>query len=89
MLQKPLAFVNKQDAENNMCKREVKQYLKNLTSAQKLLYKASETKVDVKEIQEADDEDQMWKKIDRNIGKSLPFIEDAIDRWNGRTQVLG
>lgn len=89
MLQKPLSFVNKQDAQNIMCKREVKSYLKNLTTAQKLLYKASDTKVDIKEIQDEDDEDQIWQKIDKNISKSLPFIEDTIDRWNGRTQMLG
>ena len=33
--------------------------------------------------------DHLWRQLDSNFGKCLPFIEETVDRWNQRTKILG
>lgn len=60
------------------------------------MFKVSETNVQLDYPSEdespAENEtstDQLWSSLDANFGKCLPFIEETVDRWNNRTQLLG
>ena len=65
------------------------------------MFKVSETKVslDYPTEDSTEDEspaekneistDQLWSSLDDNFSKCLPFIEETVDRWNSRTQLLG
>ena len=69
------------------CRRELKSYIKDVTRAQRDLFKLSETPV---AIQEFDDEeestvDTMYKTLDHNFQQVLPFVEETVERWNSRT----
>ena len=60
------------------------------------MFKVSETKILLEYPADVstDDEttiatDQLWNELDSNFNKTLPFVEETIERWNGRTQLLG
>ena len=59
------------------------------------MFKVSETKVtlnyptDDGKSKEDISTDQLWSRLDSNFNQCLPFIEETIERWNGRTQLLG
>jgi hypothetical protein len=31
----------------------------------------------------------LWKHLDANFNKTMPFIEQSVNKWNNRTQLLG
>jgi len=52
-----------------------------------LLFKLSQTSVELEEIETDASTSQLWKQLDSNFKKTIPFIEDTVDRWNERTQL--
>ena len=66
-------------------KRDLKAQLKNYQKAQKLLFKLSQTDINVEDVDTDASSTKIWKSIDANFSKTMPFIEDTIDRWNERT----
>ena len=72
------------------CKRGLKQHIKELQSAQKTMFSLSETKVDIKTLGEGDSEslDEIWDSIQANFKKTLPFVEETIEKWNSRTKLI-
>jgi hypothetical protein len=48
------------------------------------MFRISETSVKVEEL-ETDSSDKMWTQMNKNFEKTLPFVENTIDRWNERT----
>ena len=60
------------------------------------MFKVSETKVELDYPSDDSSKDdvemtteQLWKSLDANYSKCLPFIEETVERWNNRTQLLG
>ena len=62
------------------------------------MFRVSETKIHLEypsdaSSKESDDveltTDKLWNSIDANFNKCLPFIEETIEKWNSRTQLLG
>lgn len=56
----------------------------------------SDTKIDLVDL--AEDEtnfeeektissELIWKRLDGNFAKTLPFVEETVDRWNSRVQL--
>jgi Apoptosis antagonizing transcription factor len=77
------------------CRRETKTYLKDLAKVQRELFALSETTVKVKNLPEDIDQednettaDSIYKTLDSNFNQMLPFVEETIDRWNSRTQMM-
>ena len=73
------------------CRREVKQYIKDVTRAQKELFKLSGTAVNIQIFSEDEEEstvDSIYKTLDSNFTQMLPFVEETVDRWNSRTQAI-
>ena len=33
--------------------------------------------------------DAIWSVIESNFDKTLPFVEQTIEKWNSRTRLLG
>lgn len=52
------------------------------------MFQISETKVKVQDmgVEEAEElnTDSIWKTMQSNVDKILPFVNDSIDRWNAR-----
>jgi protein AATF/BFR2 len=73
------------------CRREVKAYIKDTIKAQRELFKLSGTTIKIKEVPEDDEEstaDSLYKTLDSNFTSMQPFLEETVDRWNSRTQML-
>ena len=74
------------------CKRNLKAHIKDLQSIQKNMFVLSETPVRFNYPSEdhvVDTTEMLWKHLDANFNKSLPFVEQSINKWNNRTQLLG
>ena len=70
------------------CRRNLKAHIKDLQSIQKNMYILSETPVKLNypaEDQQVDTTEMLWKHLDANFTKSLPFIEQSVNKWNNRT----
>ena len=54
------------------------------------MFKLSETKIDLNNIQDTDKStsEQLWTALESNFEKSLPFIEETIEKWNSRTKLI-
>lgn len=65
-------------------RRDVKAYLKDSVRLQKALFELSETAIEVEEPQDT----KLFEGIDANFQRMLPFVEDTIDKWASRTQIL-
>jgi hypothetical protein len=70
-------------------KRALKKHIKDLSSLQKQMFKLAGTRVnfdypstDDNSAFEEESTDALWKSIDANFSKCLPFIESTVDRWN-------
>jgi protein AATF/BFR2 len=73
------------------CRREVKAYIKDTIKVQRELFKLSGTTIKIKEVPEDDEEsttDTLYKTLDSNFSSMQPFLEETVDRWNSRTQML-
>lgn len=58
---------------------------------QKDLFKLSETDIKIKVNNLDDNEaslDKIWNNLDYNFGSTLPFIEQTMNRWNERNQIM-
>lgn len=58
---------------------------------QKELFKLSETTVAVRDFPSDEQEstaDSIYKVIDHNFSQVLPFVEETIEKWNSRTQMI-
>ncbi len=58
---------------------------------QKELFKLSETDIKIKVNNLDDNEaslDKIWNNLDYNFGSTLPFIEQTMNRWNERNQIM-
>ena len=71
------------------CRRGLKKHIKDLQSLQKVMFKISETQIDIKEVDEDQKLDQIWDTIDGNFQRTLPFIEQTVEKWNSRTRLIG
>lgn len=65
-------------------RRDLKGYVKDSVKLQKALFELSETAIEVEEPQD----DDLFEAIDGNFGRMLPFVEDTIEKWASRTQIL-
>ena len=102
LLQKPMTFLTKFPQNEEVIKsmdssfksklkhskRSTKQHIKNLQSIQKDLFKISETSIKLQDIDEQDSNDKLWKKLDSNFSKVIPFAEQTIEKWNSRNQQI-
>ena len=74
------------------CRRGLKRHLKDLVTAQAEMFKLSETKIDIEEIDVSNEDDypsdELWQTIDTNFARTLPFIEETIEKWNTRTKLI-
>ena len=77
-------------ADSIECKRALKRHIKDVQTAQKVMFKLSETKIDLKSIEtENTTSKQIWDTLESNFAKCLPFIEETIEKWNSRTKLIG
>jgi protein AATF/BFR2 len=79
------------DTSLKKCRREVKAYIKDTIKVQRELFKLSGTTIKIKEVPEDDEEstaDSLYKTLDSNFTSMQPFLEETVDRWNSRTQML-
>lgn len=102
LLQKPMTFLTKFPQSEELIqkmdssfksklthsKRQTKQHIKNLQSIQKDLFKISETSIKLQEIDEEDSTHKIWKSLDSNFSKVIPFAEQTIEKWNSRNQQI-
>lgn len=102
LLQKPMTFLTKFPQNEEVIKsmdssfksklkhskRSTKQHIKNLQSIQKDLFKISETSIKLQDIDEQDSNDKLWKTLDSNFSKVIPFAEQTIEKWNSRNQQI-
>lgn len=84
---------NKRIAKGTIaCRRALKSHIKDIQLLQQHMYKISETKADLlypsDDTTEDDPLDKLWKKLEKNWDVSVPFIEQTIDKWSSRTQLL-
>jgi hypothetical protein len=73
------------------CRRDVKTYIKDTIKVQRELFKLSGTTIKIKEFPEDDEEstaDTLYKTLDSNFTNMQGFLEETVDRWNSRTQML-
>lgn len=56
------------------------------------MIKLSETKIDIEEVDVSNEDDypsdELWQTIDANFARTLPFIEETIEKWNTRTKLI-
>jgi len=52
-----------------------------MTKLQKKLFQLSETDIRIHSKMEGDT-DEMWKVMDNNIERCMPFLNETIERWN-------
>ena len=56
------------------------------------MYRISETNISLTPLQTNDDQDSslnsLWNTLESNFSKTLPFIEDTIEKWNSRTKLI-
>ena len=76
-------------------KRELKAYIKDTTRLQKDLFTLSETSIKVKEFPKHEEDesnestsDSIFATLDQNFKSVLPFVEETIEKWNSRTQMI-
>ena len=92
----PFSFENYQKKEGISmgllkAKRGLKSYLKDSIKVQKELFALSETEVKFEVPQESEDEltaDTLYSALDKNYLELHPFLEETVDRWNQRTQIM-
>jgi len=59
------------------------------------MFKLSETKINFDELSLDEDDDkknaldQLWGTLESNFTKTLPFVEQTIEKWNTRTKLIG
>ena len=53
------------------------------------MFKISETKIDLSSIDaEKFSTKQIWDTLETNFAKTLPFLEETIEKWNSRTKLI-
>ena len=64
-------------------------YIEETTSLQRELFKLSETMIPLEEVDTEDmSMDRVYEVLDSNFEKVIPFVEETVDRWNTRTQIV-
>ena len=72
------------------CKRNLKRHIKELQSCQNIMFKISETKIELNPVEiEKSSSEEIWNTIESNFAKSLPFVEQTIEKWNSHTKLIG
>ncbi len=52
------------------------------------MFMLSGTEVHVEETEEDSTADTIYKRLDSNFSVIVPFVEETVDRWNSRSQLL-
>jgi len=52
------------------------------------MFKLSETQIEFEDVPDAGKSDECWKVLDVNFARTLPFIEETIEKWNSRTKLI-
>ena len=56
---------------------------------QRALFKLSGTEIPVKPLFDGEeDSTAVYERVDSNFRAIVPFIEETVERWNSRTQIL-
>ena len=49
----------------------------------------SETSIQINEVDENESSlEGLWETLETNENRMMPFIEETIERWNNRTQIM-
>ena len=54
------------------------------------MFKLSQTQIHIEErVNEDSKTEEIWDQINDNFSKTLPFIEQTIEKWNSKTRLIG
>ena len=53
------------------------------------MFALSETKISLSLIDpEKESTEELWHKLESDFSKTLPFVEETIEKWNSRTKLI-
>ena len=87
---KQFASGSEQIKDNSIeCKRTLKRHMKEIQAVQEEMFRISETKIKLSALKtDSASLKEIWNTLDSNFTKTLPFIEDTIEKWNSRTKLI-
>lgn len=53
------------------------------------MFKLSETKIVLEPTDQDNSTQEIWNTLESNFAKTVPFIEETIEKWNSRTKLIG